>query len=219
MDPAAYERWYHSARGRWIAEREYALLERLLGPRPGERLLDVGCGTGHFSRRFAQAGLAVTGIDPDAAALAYAGGLGGGVRYVRGAAERLPFPDASFDRSIAVTSLCFVARPAAAVREMLRVTRGPVVLGLLNRRSLLYRRKRGRGGYRGARWDTVEGARRWLPAADPRLELHWRSAVFLPGGGTLARLIERLVPERVLLGAFLAVRVTRRGSVAPCGRA
>ena len=63
MQPAEYEAWYHTARGAWIAGLEFSLLTRLLRPTAGESLLDAGCGTGHFSRRFRQAGLEVTGID------------------------------------------------------------------------------------------------------------------------------------------------------------
>ena len=64
-DPAAYEAWYHAPRGAWIGDREFSLLTSLLHPQPGASLLDVGCGTGWFSRRFAEFGLRVTGIDPD----------------------------------------------------------------------------------------------------------------------------------------------------------
>jgi len=64
-DPTTYEAWYKTPRGHWVSECEFSLLQRLMNPHTGESLLDVGCGTGHFTRRFAQAGLSVTGIDPD----------------------------------------------------------------------------------------------------------------------------------------------------------
>ena len=51
---------------------------------------------------------------------------------------------------------------------MWRVSRKGVVLGLLNQRSLLYRQKRGVGGYKGARWDTLEEVGQWIePLAPP----------------------------------------------------
>ena len=56
MTPAEYDAWYDSPRGRWIGETEFRLLQRLLALRPGETLLDVGCGSGWFTRRFAAAG-------------------------------------------------------------------------------------------------------------------------------------------------------------------
>lgn len=203
--PAAYEAWYHTPRGAWIAQREFALLWRLLPMQPGATLLDVGSGTGHFARRYASAGLHVTGLDPDPAALAYARTLGGAIDYCEGDALTLPFADASFDYCAAVTSLCFVPDPARALAEMWRVARRGVVLGLLNRRSLLHRQKAGHGSYAGARWDSAADVRTWATSLHPppqRLALGY--AVRLPGGGALARMAETVLPAITPWGGFLA---------------
>lgn len=210
MDPAAYEAWYHTPRGAWIAGREYALLWRLARPRPGESLLDLGTGTGHFARRFAAAGLGVTGLDPDPAALDYARQLTGGVDYVQGDMRALPFPDGSFNYCSAVTSLCFVTEPQQALAEMWRVCRRGVVLGLLNRHSLLHRQKAGSGGYRGARWDSVAEVRSWAAALRGTPQPRFGSAIPLPGGGRLAAAVERIGPPRPLWGGFLAVYLEKR---------
>jgi SAM-dependent methyltransferase len=204
--PAAYDAWYDTPRGARAGAAETRLLWRLLAPRPGASVLDVGCGTGWFTRRLAERGLAVTGLEPDPAALAFARRRGGGAAWVRGDAGRLPFRDGAFDHAVAVLSLCFVADPAAALAELVRVARRGVVLGLLNRRSLLFRAKRGRGGYRGARWDTPADVRRWA-ARLPGARLTFRSAVFVPGGGPAAGVAEHLLPGRLPWGGFLAVRV------------
>jgi SAM-dependent methyltransferase len=210
--PAArYDAWYHTARGAWIGEREFELLARALAPRPGETLLDVGCGTGHFTRLFAQrAGVRVVGLDSELDWLRFAAARrSAGADYVAGRAERPPFRDASFDLAIAVTSLCFIDAQEAALREIVRVTRRRLALGLLNRRSLLYLQK-GRGGgagaYRGAHWHTVEEVRA-LFARVPVRQLRLESAIFLPGGGPSARRVEALFPERLPLGAFLLAAV------------
>jgi SAM-dependent methyltransferase len=203
-DPVAYDAWYRTDRGRWIAGRELRLLQRLLAPKGGATLLDVGCGTGHFTRGFAELGFDLMGLDTDLAALRFARDRNR-ARFVAGDARRLPFADRSFDHCIAVTSLCFVDDPARAVAEMWRVARHGIALGLLSRNSLLHRRKAGRGAYGGARWDRCDEARRWfsaLPNAGPAV---CRWAVFDPSGNPRARIIERLLPTSVPLGGFLAI--------------
>lgn len=207
MTPAAYDAWYDSPRGRWIGETEFALLAGLLDPVPGETLLDVGCGTGWFTRRFPVLGLAASGLDNDPARLAYAGARDPAGRYLQGDARALPFPEAAFDVAVSVTALCFVADWRSALAEMVRVARRRVVLGLLNRHSLLWLAK-GRGGgqgaYRGAHWHTAGEVRAAL-AGLPVAAVRSRSAIFLPSATPAARVMEHWLPGRWPLGGFLAV--------------
>lgn len=53
MNPAEYDAWYDTDSGRWIGDIEYRLMTELLKPEAGESILDVGCGSGWFTRRFA----------------------------------------------------------------------------------------------------------------------------------------------------------------------
>ena len=172
----------------------------------------MGAGTGHFTRRFAQAGLAPVGVDPSRPALDFARQQSLSPPYVAGRAEALPFHDDAFDYAAAVTSLCFVADPRAALAEMWRVARHGVVVGLLNRRSLLHRRKAGSGGYAGARWDTLADAQTWATGLQPApAALRWGTAVLGPGGSRPARLLEPALPRHLPWGAFLAVYWARPG--------
>ena len=153
MTPADYDTWYDTPRGRWIGNREFALLARLLGAKPGETLLDVGCGTGYFTQRFSrEAGLKVTGMDIAPEMLDLARTKAPEIALVRADAACPPFVDRAFDHVVAITSLCFVSDEGRVLREMARVARRRVVLGLLNRHSLLYWQKGDdqRGGYAGA---------------------------------------------------------------------
>lgn len=211
MTPAAYDAWYETPRGRWIGEREFSLLARMLDARPGETLLDVGCGTGYFTRRFVrETKLKVTGIDIDPGMLAFAQANTSDIEFALGNAECLPFAGASFDHVVAVTSLCFVTDELRAVREMLRVSRRRVVLGLLNRHSVLYVQKRcGRAGsYAGAHWHSRAEARTLLADAGCT-DVSVRSALFLAEGGTMARMLEQILPSRIPFGGFLAVAAGR----------
>ena len=208
-DPAAYHAWYGTPRGAWIGGRESDSMLELMQPSDGERLLDVGCGTGWFSARFAQVGLQVTGLDPDRAVLDFARQRYPSIRWIEGRGERLPFADHTFDHVVAVTSLCFVQDPAAVLREMWRVSRRSVVLGLLHRNSLLWLTRRERCSYRSARWDTRGDVRRWIATLEPGPCVQLRWGVFLPRGGRFARLLDAWLPRGIPLGSFMAVVLRR----------
>jgi len=209
VDPEAYDAWYQTPRGSWIGDTEFMLLRRMLFPMPGESLLDVGCGTGYFTRRFAsETRLKTVGIDPNLAWGKYAREHASeNETYQAGQAEHLPFADHSFDYTVSVAALCFVSRQEQALREILRVTRKRFAIGLLNRNSLLYLQKGKQGGsgaYHGAHWHTRSEIRslfRGLPVSN----LVIRSAVFLPGGGMISRMVEPILPDRLALGGFIAV--------------
>ncbi len=207
MTPEQYDAWYRTPRGSWIGETEYRILRRLVAPAPGASILDVGCGTGYFTRRFALDGHPVTGLDPDPSMLEVARAhRTAGEGYVRGDAGALPFKDGEFDCCISVTALCFIADESGALAEMFRVTRRRLALGLLNRRSVLYLQKGRRGGtgaYRGAHWHTAHEVRE-LFSRMPCDGLQLAYAVFSPSGRAFARAAELVLPTSLPVGAFLA---------------
>lgn len=88
--PADYDAWYRTERGRWIGDREFRLMMRLLAPLAGESLLDVGSGTGYFTRRFAAAGLAVVGLDRSHERAEYAAGRSPEIPCVIGDTRAIP---------------------------------------------------------------------------------------------------------------------------------
>lgn len=94
---------------------------------PGCRVLDVACGTGNLAVPAARAGAEVTGVDIAANLLEQARGRaaaeGLAVTFDEGDAERLPYPDASFDAVISMFGVMFAPRPELAAAELLRVCR------------------------------------------------------------------------------------------------
>jgi ubiquinone/menaquinone biosynthesis C-methylase UbiE len=92
---------------------------------PASNVLDVGCGTGNYTRHLAAAapeGL-VVGIDASEAMIATAVRRSGGANlaYLRGDAGELPFRDGQFDAVCCVGVLHMLERPMAALAEMARV--------------------------------------------------------------------------------------------------
>jgi ubiquinone/menaquinone biosynthesis C-methylase UbiE len=109
-----------------IHDMHVALVEAL-GPEPGDRWLDVGCGAGNLAELAAGAGARVTGIDlsPRLIEVAKARAEAGGyeIEYRVGDAENLDVGDASFDKVTSSVAMIFAPDHEAAARELARVTR------------------------------------------------------------------------------------------------
>jgi ubiquinone/menaquinone biosynthesis C-methylase UbiE len=137
----SYEEWY-AGRGRRADRLEKRLLAGLLAGFPqAATVLEVGCGTGHFTRWFAEKGFRAAGLDISPAMLAEAMKRNG-VPYVVGDALALPFADRAFDIVAIITTLEFLADPQRALAEAVRVARRGLLLGVLNRHSLLAVRRK-----------------------------------------------------------------------------
>jgi ubiquinone/menaquinone biosynthesis C-methylase UbiE len=112
-----------------ITETLEDIHERLieaLGPAPGDRWLDVACGTGAIAERAAAPGADVTGIDLAPVlietAKERAADLGLDIDYVVGDAENLPFEDGSFEKVSSAVGIMFAPDHEAVARELARVT-------------------------------------------------------------------------------------------------
>jgi len=97
-----------------------------LGVGPGDRILDIACGTGILGRealgRVAPSGF-VAGVDPDRGMLALSRTLAPEVEWLEGTSEALPVPDDSFDAVANQFGMMYSPDRPQAVREMLRVLR------------------------------------------------------------------------------------------------
>ncbi len=103
------------------------------GLRGDERVLDVGCGTGHTALAFAPHVAEVVGLDLTLAMLAQARKLAAerglaNVRFERGDVERLPYPDATFDVVTSRYSAHHYPHPQVALAECARVLKPSGVL-------------------------------------------------------------------------------------------
>ncbi len=205
MTPSKYDAWYQTDKGKWISNIEFNLLVNLLQPKATKSLLDVGCGTGQFSKRFSDMGLQVTGLDNNLAMLDYAKTIDNKIDYIQANAEKLPFKDETFDYCSAVTSLCFIQNPQQSLQEMVRVSKKGIILGLLNRFSLLYLLKRNSPGYKGARWDTPASIYQWCDESNLNVDITIRTAIWCPLDFQACKLLESVVPDKFNYGSFIAV--------------
>jgi ubiquinone/menaquinone biosynthesis C-methylase UbiE len=154
--PERYDRWFETPVGQAVLQYESELILDLLRPGHGERILDAGSGTGIFTREFTARGAEVVCLDISLAMLVYAAQKA----VLRPAQEdrcpipvpvgekvpnrpcpgvtadmaALPFADGSFDKTVSVAALEFVADEKRAVAELFRVTKpgGVVVVATLN---------------------------------------------------------------------------------------
>jgi SAM-dependent methyltransferase len=95
------------------------------GVGPGQRVLDVGCGTGVTTAAAADLGATVVGLDPSAPYLDHARRHRArpGAAFERGDARVMGYADASFDAAVSTLVLDVVPDPLPIAREMLRVVR------------------------------------------------------------------------------------------------
>jgi SAM-dependent methyltransferase len=162
-----YDRWYETPAGQVHDRVQKEDVRRLVQPgHAGEWLLDVGCGTGHWSPFFAVMGYRVTGIDVSPEMIAIARAAVPQCAFEVADACDLPLGDASFDVAAAMATLEFIPDPAAAVREMVRCAKpgGTLLIGTLNRLAPVNRRRlsKGRQPYASAHLFSPDELRNFL---------------------------------------------------------
>lgn len=116
---AAYER----TMGRW-SRRLAPGFARFAGVAPGDRVLDVGCGTGSLIQTLATLNLTeIQGIDASPIYIEALAATHPAIPVQVADANALPFQDAAFDRALCQLVLQFVPNPEGALAEMRRVVR------------------------------------------------------------------------------------------------
>jgi SAM-dependent methyltransferase len=151
--PRIYERYWRPALARAVKgftgpgmDEEARIARLLMGLGPGDTVLDIACGPGNFTRRFASIvgpdGLSV-GIDASETMLARGAsdlrraGIDN-LALIRGDATQLPFRDGTFDAVCCFAALHLFSDPFGALDEMRRIlgTRGRIAIMTSVRRQL-----------------------------------------------------------------------------------
>ncbi|MFA4915562.1 MAG: class I SAM-dependent methyltransferase [Syntrophales bacterium] len=208
----SYEDWLHTPVGRYIDGREKELILALAMPRDGERLLDVGCGTGEHLFLFREKGCDVTGLEPSPFMLEIARQkLGNRAAFHVGKAEDLPFSDNEFDIVTLITSLEFIDDPEKAISEAIRVSRNRVLIGVLNKYSLIGVQRRLKlfrpSVYHSARFFHIAELITMVRNQLHDVHIKWGSVVFLPYGcHKFAGAMEESIPVmKNPFGAFIGL--------------
>ncbi len=209
-----HERWESDYLGSALEpfyEDAFDWLVAGLGARPGDEVLDAGCGYCLHAARLARRGLRVTGVDFSASALEQARrqlesqGLADRVTLRQGDLLALPFDDASFDHATCWGVLMHVPEVERALAELVRVLRpgGRLALAENNADSLHVRV-----------WEpALRGLKRVLGRGGPTLawgprgQEEWHDG---EGGGLLVR--KTRIPWLVSQLDGLGARLVRRGA-------
>ena len=179
-----YDLWYESAEGAMCDHLEKKAISKYLPKNvKGMKLLEIGCGTGHWIQFFSEYGFEVTGVDVSERMINIAQSkdiLNASFQMVDG--QSLPFCDGSFDVAAAITTLEFVDNAELVVQEMVRCTRKPagqLLIGALNALAG-FNRKRKRDSkslYAKAHLFTPGQLKRFL---DPYGQTNIITAAFVP---------------------------------------
>jgi len=210
-----YALWYQTPEGQYTDTLEKKLFLKLVRPKSGQSVLDIGCGTGHNLAFFKELELKASGIDASKPMLAIASKkLGPDAELYWGHAEALPFDNDSFDIVTLITVLEFVSDPTKVLKEAGRVARAQIYLGVLNKISLLGINRRIKGKFRDSIYNQAKFYSIWeieamVRRAMGKVPLEWRSTLFSPlSWHKYIYRLDRLMPSaNNPFGAFLGVKL------------
>lgn len=213
QDAVSYERWFQDSRNRAVITLQNMLMLDLIRPAFGQRLLDIGCGTGASLSPFLSRGVLLTGIDPSPYVLDVAREkFGHRVDLHWGHAEELPFDDNAFHWAVMCISLEFCDDPKKALEEACRVAKDGVFIGIINQYAFKSARRRMRpifAGpiYKNARFFGTREIRRMFFKILGKVPMECRTVCPLPGvfPGIAARLEAFRIMRNTPFGAFAGV--------------
>ncbi len=214
-DAAVYDAWFDQVRKRHYLDLEIKLLMDMLKLGKGQRILDIGCGTGISLEPLMGRGLNLTGIDPSIYMLDFASKrLGNKVDIHRGSAEDLPFDDNAFDSAFFFTSLEFTDRPAKAIEEACRVAKDTVIICVMNKYAPLNMIRKFKSFfipniYTHAHCFSIWELKQILLAILGHVPVNWKTTLQFPFVyGRAAAFIENFkIIQKSFLGTFIGIKI------------
>jgi SAM-dependent methyltransferase len=131
------DRQLKTLKSNFIFSRQKELVLDLITPLAGERLLDLGCGTGNNLQIFSEKWCSLTGIDTSREKLEIARKKHGDrAEFILAQPGDIPFSDNEFDIVTIINFLETIENPRKVIEEAVRVCRGRIFIGFLNNYSL-----------------------------------------------------------------------------------
>jgi ubiquinone/menaquinone biosynthesis C-methylase UbiE len=161
-----YDDYYDTELGRQVDHVEIQLVWQFMTRMALEKpFLEVGCGTGHWTKFFRQKGLELTAIDVSEKMLEKARAKNPkNVRFEMMNVENMNFPSKTFDNVVTIATLEFVDDMEAALHEIFRVLKpgGFFLAGCLNELSDIGQRKEENDVFKDARFLTPDQLSQFL---------------------------------------------------------
>jgi len=173
--------------GRYIFSRQKELILDLVAPHAGERILDVGCGTGNNLQFFRDKWCSVTGIDSSAEMLKIAQEKHGDhAELILAQAEDIPFSDNEFDIVTIINVLEVINDPQKVIAEAIRVCSGRVFIGFLNSYSFTGTKQRLKeiSGFpisQKIHFLSLTEIRKMVRSLIGDADIKWGSVIYFPG--------------------------------------
>ncbi len=134
-----YDEYYLTEFGKEVDRQEKALVKEFLEQVPVKQILELGCGTGHWTQFFSELGYTITATDNSEAMLAIAHNKNKNAVFQKADVLNLPFSAYQFEFIVSITMLEFVDDINKAFNEIYRILKpeGWLLLGSLNINSAL----------------------------------------------------------------------------------
>ncbi|MGI0079264.1 MAG: class I SAM-dependent methyltransferase [Nitrososphaerales archaeon] len=207
-----YEGWYEGKYKRADLLEKLVLSEMISQFDRPKTILEIGCGTSHFTRWFGSIGLNAVGVDLSPFMVRQARKIWQDGDLINARSSHLPFESGSFDIAIFITCFEYMPDPVGVLSEAARVSRQGLVLGLMNSWSLPTMRRKvqlafGKNDYyRNAHFYSIREMKRLTEKAfqDRARLLRWRTTLFPKPLG-----LERDTGNP--FGAFLGIAIKKVG--------
>jgi ubiquinone/menaquinone biosynthesis C-methylase UbiE len=203
----SYDNFYNTPAGTAIDNVEKQAMEGFLHEISNHEILELGCGTGHWTEFLSNQGFKVTAVDISDAMLAIAKAKEiEEATFLKADATSLPFSDSSFCTIIAITMLEFVEDLQSALNEIYRVLKpdGLLILGCLNIDSVLGKTKDNDETFRNAHFLSKKEIKNVLSTYE---NVVIKECVYMTPSFEIA---DNSISQHQMEGAFLAISARKK---------